>query len=844
MNPGSRAVGIAPNPAAHPTAGASCRTPERRRTAANARVALLLGALIAYVIFFYRDVLFQQRVAVFRDQYTIILALDHVVRALSQFDWPPLWTPFQVLGKPLAADPLSAVYYPFNWILRLLPWPLGYNASLALHHLWAAAGAYCLLRHRRVSRLAAALGGVLFGFGGLLVSLDNVINALQSAAWAPWTLLAFDLWVARPAFAPLAATAVGLAMTLLGGMPEVFLFENALFLALAVDRRRTVGGPPLARAAAACIAADALAIGIGAVQLIPSAEYVLHSSRATGLDADAVMRLALRPLGVFALLLPRHFVDPGGRFNEIAALWEGDFTDAPWALTLYLGPALVLAAAAGGLLSRFQRRWWSAVGVLFLALSLGPAVPGYRWVVETVPLLRAVRYPEKFLLVVHGLLCVAAALGLESALRDPPRFRIVRRVALAFAVVAVLAALAVHLRPSFERQLLAADLLVAAAGFALGAGLAALGSVRPQHAGLAFVVLAALDLYRVNGQLLPTVSWSEALREPTSARAIRHGDDPLRIYSDAVGRAAVPSFPDSFLQEQNLLLMEVANYYGIANLNAPASINLRDHELLAELTESVPPAQVAPLFAAFNTAYVTSPKDLQRYAGLRPVLKPAAPVEAYVYAVERLTPRAFVPQAIEPVANDAAAIAYVRGSGSLAQRVAVDARAIPPGLPSTIAGSVRLDTYRPQQVALTASMLTDGLVVLSDTFYPGWGATIDGRSAPIVRANYFARGVFVPAGEHRLVFRYRPLSFRIGAVVSVLTCAGVLIGFIVARSGGSGGGRLARRRAEARLGARTSSGGAAGETPAPTVSTASTARAHKRMGAGAVMRFVPVQSPR
>src|SRR3954470_12007650 len=57
----------------------------------------LAGALVGYALCFYRDLLFQQRVTVFRDQYTILLALDWVVRLLSQWNWPPLWTPFQVL---------------------------------------------------------------------------------------------------------------------------------------------------------------------------------------------------------------------------------------------------------------------------------------------------------------------------------------------------------------------------------------------------------------------------------------------------------------------------------------------------------------------------------------------------------------------------------------------------------------------------------------------------------------------------------------------------------------------------------------------------------------------------
>ena len=75
-----------------------------------------------------------------------------------------------------------------------------------------------------------------------------------------------------------------------------------------------------------------------------------------------------------------------------------------------------------------------------------------------------------------------------------------------------------------------------------------------------------------------------------------------------------------------------------------------------------PRVQVAPLLAAFNTAYVTSPKNLQGYAGLQVILKPASPIEAYVYRVDGVAPRAFVAPALEPVTQPADAIEYLRRS--------------------------------------------------------------------------------------------------------------------------------------------------------------------------------------
>jgi hypothetical protein len=496
------------------------------------------------------------------------------------------------------------------------------------------------------------------------------------------------------------------------------------------------------------------------------------------------MRLSLRPLGVFAFLLPRHYVDASGAFHETAALWEGDFSDAPWALSLYIGPLLAVAAAAR--LDRVSAWLWAALGVGFLALACGDALPGYRWTIAHLPVLRAARHPEKFLLVVHGLLAVVAALGLDAARRDPTRFRRIARAALLLAVACGVAAGAVARRPSCARDLLRADLGIAAGLALLIAGLAFAGRRRAAAVTLAFLALAAIDLYRVNGQLLPTVDWDDLRRVPPTVQAMTRGDDPPRIYSDGVGRPAVAAFPDSFLQEQNLLLMEVANFFAIANLNAPASINLRDHERLSELTEAVPPERVAPLFAAFNTAYVTSDKDLRRYPGLEPVLAPRSPVEAYLYRVPGVSPRAYVPAEIEPVGRAEDALAYLRTAAAPAARVAVGAADVPlGGIPARMRGAVRLTTYRAEEVELDAAMDTAGLVVLTDTFYPGWQAEVDGAATPIVRANYFARGVFVDRGTHRIVFRYTPGSHRAGLLVSAVALLVALV--VVIRSSRSGG---------------------------------------------------------
>jgi hypothetical protein len=77
----------------------------------------------------------------------------------------------------------------------------------------------------------------------------------------------------------------------------------------------------------------------------------------------------------------------------------------------------------------------------------------------------------------------------------------------------------------------------------------------------------------------------------------------------------------------------------------------------------------------------------------------------------------------------------------------------------------------PLSVAMTAVLRSPGLVVVSDMDYPGWEVTVDGRPAEILRTNRAMRGVALLAGTHRLVFRYKPLSFRVGIALSLFGIA-------------------------------------------------------------------------
>ncbi|MBI2863141.1 MAG: YfhO family protein [Chloroflexi bacterium] len=96
------------------------------------------------------------------------------------------------------------------------------------------------------------------------------------------------------------------------------------------------------------------------------------------------------------------------------------------------------------------------------------------------------------------------------------------------------------------------------------------------------------------------------------------------------------------------------------------------------------------------------------------------------------------------------------------------------GTTSAGEGAVRIESYKPEQVRLSADTEADAFLVLSDSFYPGWHATVDGKETKIYRANYLFRAIMVPQGKHDILFYFAPASFQRGFLITLTTALLVL----------------------------------------------------------------------
>ena len=101
---------------------------------------------------------------------------------------------------------------------------------------------------------------------------------------------------------------------------------------------------------------------------------------------------------------------------------------------------------------------------------------------------------------------------------------------------------------------------------------------------------------------------------------------------------------------------------------------------------------------------------------------------------------------------------------------------MPPGFaaqPDDPTAATAIEVDEPERVVLRTRGAAGAIVVLTDAFYPGWEAALDGAPVAVLRANTAVRAVVVPAGEHVVEMRYRPRSLRVGAALACVGAAGL-----------------------------------------------------------------------
>jgi hypothetical protein len=288
--------------------------------------------------------------------------------------------------------------------------------------------------------------------------------------------------------------------------------------------------------------------------------------------------------------------------------------------------------------------------------------------------------------------------------------------------------------------------LALAAGTLLILGARLRGLLGPRCCALVITALLAVDLLVFGRGFHPLMPRQEVFPTVPEIERVRQDGGLFRVTG---------LYPH--------LMPNVAGVYGLQDARGYDGVGPREYQ------ELLNPGVTPPLFDLLNVKYVFGDGESRLPSGHFTKLIEG---RATLFRNERVLPRAFLVDRFR-VAKGGEAVAIVReGRIDLSQEVVLDrwpaSDAVPEAGLRREVEHARLAFHGDVRVVVATETRGPRLLVVSDLFYPGWRARIDGRSVPIYRANHALRAIGVPGGRHEVTFTYEPLSIRLGGAISVV----------------------------------------------------------------------------
>jgi hypothetical protein len=309
--------------------------------------------------------------------------------------------------------------------------------------------------------------------------------------------------------------------------------------------------------------------------------------------------------------------------------------------------------------------------------------------------------------------------------------------------------------------------------------------LKPAVAGSLLCLLTFFDLYTANRGYLfavdPTAVYEQPkiLDRPPEARyRIFYNYDLSYLDPDAYRFKPMP-FPEAVAAIFATLIPNTGVFRGFEYMQELESLARIPYHRFLQAAGGLAPEKLFRLLGILNVKYVTSAQPLPlKMLGYFP------DYPVWLYEIESAVPRAYIAHKTVVERDSKTILARLSASEFRPLEEVILEKAASIQRVENFQGEAKISRYGNQSVTIDASLNSPGILVLADSFYPGWEAYVDGERREVLRANYFFRGVVVPAGKHQVEFRYAPYSFRLGMAVSLVSLALVVLLLLAGRKSG------------------------------------------------------------
>lgn len=680
----------------------------------------------------------------------------------------PLWNPLLEAGDPILSEGQFGLFNPLNWPLFLFSPP---PQALVLWRgmlgpLVAGIGTYLYLTrspYLRLDRPAGLLGATAYMLSDPFVIHLGHPQINDAMAWLPWSLLGLDWALAAPSWGQAALGGIPLALMVLGGHGQVSLY--GLLVAgiygvsaslLPVDRGREL---PLHIRVLRMASAALVGFALSAPMTLPGMERLPWTVR-------TLMPRELRRGYEF---VPPLLID------SLAPCFHGCRVEHIWIHAnrvekAYVG-AIALYLALWGTIVRPRRALpWAMLGALALLFAMGYQAPIYPLVADW-PFFYDSWKTGRAIFVTAFALAILAGLGTDALVRAAcARSRkwhwLFPLSLVSFGAVLWFDApgLLDRVPPGQAQEIALTSLRMTsllAIGLAVFIGAWLHWGKRPALAGVLLLLVGELVAVGALIETEPAPPFADPGHE--AALAFLKGDPGwFRVDTDLSSR-----------QLWSPELMQVQGFETVQGSGNPMALYPFEQFYWAQ------PSRVSPGYRLLGIKYIVVSKGQPPGGeGIWPVFIEDEAVDIHLNTLA--LPRVWLVYRTEPVADFEAAFRRVQSTDFRPEEVAVVENG--PRLEGEGHGRVDVVRYSPNEVILSVHTDAPALLVLSDVYYPGWQAWIDGQAVPIYRTDVTFRGVLVPPGEHVVRMRFLPRTFRAGAALAAVTVVLLLLGNLLRRT--------------------------------------------------------------
>jgi len=741
------------------------------------------------------------------DQLRIYYPYMHLTQQSYRLGQIPLWNPYNFAGNPHMAEWQSGVFYPLHILLPFLPLPFYWTFYQMTGFFLAAFFTYLYLRNLKLNKLASLFGGLTYSFSTFMFTWNaEVVPTPHSILWLPAMLLLIDKYFNKPKKlywflligSGVASVLSGYWQTTFYVLSVVFVYIFAKFFLLKKDNQKN----PAKKQLFLLLATFPIIAGLTAFHLLPTAELYARSSRPIiNLRSDLqefIKNYLLKLHNLVTLLAPDFFGHPSTRNNF--SFSNGTYYE--W--SLFVGTLQIIILPFLKLKKSIHLKkiaiFFALIAVLAASLSFD--LPHSRWVYDIHLPVLSTGIANRILFIPAFAISILAAIALHSWVKAKAHERqkiSTKTIILGFIVFASLWFFLLKIAPNIETvavrfpknwySIALRNTIIPTAVFLAGSVLIFFGARKKKlvYTAAAFIVIGATlqNLYQFH-KFTPFTETRFAYPIHSTIGFLQENSGIDRylgyngVYMNYNFATQLNLFTiegyDSLNDIRRTQFFHSGLNKGILTANMPRSADVT-------LDRNFDNQKILRLMSLSGIKYLVDHSefpDVNNKESLKTLPRDKQKLvfqdgDWKIYQYLDALPRAFLAgeYLLEP--NDQKAVDLIF-SNDINLRQQVILSKIPQGINPQIdeTSTVKVISYTPNKITFQTNSSQDQLLFLSDTYYPGWHATVDDQKSTILAANYAFRAIPVPKGNHTVVMYYLPKSFTNGLLIALVTLMATL----------------------------------------------------------------------